>query len=219
MVTAAVRLVMIGALSSAGLYQHWGWRENVQQWHHFPVSFLHALLLFFIFSSLLYLIQLCRLSEDLAAFPDADGHHPYSVPGPQPAVTWEAGWGHTGTPPTGRMWGWSFRQQGVRHMVSNKRNRGDKDFSSPSGDCWTGMSNTCHQHMLCLWRAGSLLLSVLQWWNWNVIGTEINSCRVIGFEKSDCTHTPSPQPPESPKHNLQNMVIGGLTAGWSHRHV
>lgn len=40
------------------------------------------------------------------------------------------------------MWGWRFRQQGVRHIVSNKRNKGDKDFSSPRGDCWTGMPNT-----------------------------------------------------------------------------
>ncbi|KAA8586242.1 hypothetical protein FQN60_007811 [Etheostoma spectabile] len=31
---------------------------------------------------------LCRLSEDLAAVPDADGHHPNSDPGHQPAVTW-----------------------------------------------------------------------------------------------------------------------------------
>ncbi|KAI3358328.1 hypothetical protein L3Q82_014770, partial [Scortum barcoo] len=36
------------------------------------------------------LTSLCRLSEDLAAFPDAHGHHPHSGPGPQPAVTWEA---------------------------------------------------------------------------------------------------------------------------------
>ncbi|KAG7245244.1 hypothetical protein INR49_023817 [Caranx melampygus] len=35
--------------------------------------------------------NLCRLSEDLAAFPDADGHHPDRGPVPQPPVTWEAG--------------------------------------------------------------------------------------------------------------------------------
>lgn len=33
-------------------------------------------------------LQLCRLSENLAAFSDAPGHRPYSGPGPQPPVTW-----------------------------------------------------------------------------------------------------------------------------------
>lgn len=32
-------------------------------------------------------IQLCRLSEDLAAFPDAAGRHPHRGPRHQPAVT------------------------------------------------------------------------------------------------------------------------------------
>lgn len=42
----------------------------------------------------LCLIQLCRLSEDLAAFPHADGRHPHSGSRCQPAVTWEASSGH-----------------------------------------------------------------------------------------------------------------------------
>ncbi|KAM9307335.1 uncharacterized protein tmem222b isoform 1-T1 [Pholidichthys leucotaenia] len=33
--------------------------------------------------------QLCRLPEDLAAFPDAHGHHSHNSTGHQPAVTWE----------------------------------------------------------------------------------------------------------------------------------
>lgn len=59
--------------------------------------------------------QLRGLPEDLAAFPDAERHHPHSGPGPQPAVTWAAGSGHSGTP-AGRMWGWPFRG-GASHGV------------------------------------------------------------------------------------------------------
>lgn len=75
MVTASTRLLMSGALSPAGHYiRAIGGEES----HKNYISSLFIPLLTFI--SLL--IQLCRLPEDLAAFPDADGHHPHGGPDP-----------------------------------------------------------------------------------------------------------------------------------------
>ncbi len=53
-----------------------------------------------------------------------------------------------------------------------------------------------HQHMLGLWKAGGLVLAVLQWWSRNALGTEIHSYSVICFERSDWNPPPSPQLPE-----------------------
>lgn len=143
MVAASAGLLMIGALSSAGHVGGWKSFKNCITFCFFLARHhLHALLL--IFLCVLCLIQLCRLSEDLAAFPDAGGNHPYSGPGPQPAVTWEGRLRTQRETPAGRTWVWPFRQQGVHHTVSSKWNRGDEDFSPPRG--WLLNRNVQHMY-------------------------------------------------------------------------
>lgn len=80
MVTASTRLLMSGALSPAGHYIRAIGEEESHK--NYISSLFIPLLTFISLSPALLLIQLCRLPEDLAAFPDADGHHPHGGPDP-----------------------------------------------------------------------------------------------------------------------------------------
>lgn len=138
--------------------------------------------LFLISLHLICVIQLRRLPEDLAAFPDADGHHPRSEPGPQSTVTW------TQRNPRRSDVGLTFQtSRGASYGVrEQKRTTGDQDFLPPRGDWWTGVcSNT-------FVSVGVPVVKLKH-------RRDRNSFRLSHeFEKSDSTLTP--QLPEAYKH-------------------